>query len=79
MKRKAKKPVRNPKPIRGKGPVTNKQVNHAPMKPARSVTYERTRDYAQDEPPEQDPEATPSALAMLLDFAGPDDASGFDQ
>lgn len=78
MKRKAKRPTRNPKPIgKGKGPVANRRVRNEPMKPARSVTYERTREYAQDEP-EQDPETTPSALAQLLDV-GPEDVSGFDQ
>jgi len=75
MKRKQKrKPVRNPKPIKGAGPVTNRRVNNEPLKPARSVTYQRTSENAQDAPDD----LRRGALDSLLDDAGPDDVSGFD-
>jgi len=78
MKAKKRKPVRNPKPVRnGPGPVTNRRVKNEPMKPARGNSYTRTREHAQDEP-DYDPDESPSALAQLLDVAGPDDVSGFD-
>jgi len=77
MKRK-QKPARNPKPIsKGPGPITNRRVKNEPLKPARRNSYTRTRENAQDEP-DYDPDASPSALAQLLDIAGPEDVSGFD-
>lgn len=84
MKRKQKrKPVRNPKPIKGGGPVVNRRVQNAPLKPARSVTYQRTSEYAQASPGD-DSQVSPGddlqrgALDSLLDDAGPEDVSGFD-
>jgi hypothetical protein len=78
MKRKQKKPVRNPKPIQqGAGPVQNKRVNNEPLKPARTHMFERTREHAQDFP-DMDPLESPRALDSLLDADGPEDVHEFD-
>lgn len=76
MKRKQKrKPVRNPKPVRGSAPVINRRVNNEPLKPARATSYQRTSENAQESPGD---ELQRGPLDSLLDEAGPDDVSEVD-